>query len=92
MAEKIRRTVSYDPEADADIAAWWEAQANASEAVRTAIRFYVAHEENGEATLAQVLEAVHDVKRTILERSLAAPQGATEEPPEIRDALSDLGV
>lgn len=89
-----RQTITFvlDTERDRDIVRWLEGQDNKSAAIREAIR---AHSGRGDITLADIYEAIQDLKQ----RSwIPGPEAQThttsahDEPPDVAAALDSLGL
>lgn len=89
----IRRSFSLDKERDGDVVAWLDAQINASEAIRAALRAHISRER---LSLADVYQAVK-----ALEAQLCSGQGAqpaavgvteTREDPALAAQLDQLGL
>jgi len=89
-----RQTITFvlDTERDRDILRWLQGQENKSAAIREAIR---AHLDDGVVTLADVYEAVLDLRRST---RMAMPEDqaggvvGSDEPPDVAEALDSLGL
>ncbi len=87
---RVTKSISLDTEADRDILRWLDAQSNASEAIRMAIRVYLGR---GGVTLGDVYQAVRDLDRKLRCSVAVAPDTEDwEEPPEAARALETLGL
>lgn len=89
-----RQTITFvlDTVRDRDILRWLEGQENKSAAIRQAIR---AHLDRSEITLAEVYEAIQDLKRGgwVCGAGAQAPTAiASDEPPDVAAALDGLGL
>jgi hypothetical protein len=87
-----RQTITFvlDTVRDRDILHWLEGQENKSAAIREAIR---AHLGRSGITLADVYEAIQDLKRGGWVPWAQAPAAATgDEPPDVAAALDSLGL
>jgi hypothetical protein len=87
----VRRSFTLDDERDAALLAWLDAQSNASEAIRGALRATV--EPTG-ATLGDVLHAIERLGGRLdgLHVTTAPTPEREEEDPELAAALEALGV
>ena len=87
-----RLTITFvlDTVRDRDILHWLEGQENKSAAIREAIR---AHLGRSGITLADVYEAIQDLKRRGWAPEAQAPAAAaSDEPPDVAAALDSLGL
>jgi hypothetical protein len=89
-----RQTITFvlDTERDRDIVRWLEGQANKSAAIREAIRANLAH---GDITLADVYEAIQDLKCcgwVSGPQALAHITVGSAEPPDVAATLDNLGL
>ena len=89
-----RQTITFvlDTVRDRDILHWLEGQENKSAAIRQAIR---AHLGRTGITLAEVYEAIQDLKRGGWVRGAGAQTPtatASDEPPDVAAALDSLGL
>ena len=89
-----KQTVTFvvDTERDRDILHWLGRQGNKSAAIREAIR---AHLGRGDITLAEVYEAIQDLKQGNWTPASPAQPGKVEdhdEPPDVAAALDSLGL
>lgn len=88
-----RQTVTFvlDTERDRDIVRWLEGQDNKSAAIREAIR---ARAGCGHVTLAEVYEAIQELKRGswVSSASAQASTAGGDEPPDVAAALDSLGL
>ena len=89
-----RQTVTFvlDTDRDRDIVHWLEGQDNKSAAIREAIR---AHLGRSGITLADVYEAIQDLKRCSWMPGAGAQapaMAANDEPPDVAAALDSLGL
>jgi hypothetical protein len=87
-----RQTITFvlDTVRDRDILHWLEGQENKSAAIREAIR---AHLGRSGITLADVYEAIQDLKRGGWVPGAQAPAAAaSDEPPDVAAALDSLGL
>ena len=90
MAGKVFCNISLDAEADKDILAWLDRQPNKSAAMRQAARAYLGR---AGVTVADVLQAVHDLERKVKAGSIIAQDaeaGDSDEPPDVAAALDAL--
>ena len=87
----VRRSFTLDDERDAALLAWLDAQPNASEAIRGALR--ATFKEHTGATLGDVLHAIERLGDRLdgLHVTTATPD-QEEEDPELVAALDALGV
>jgi hypothetical protein len=96
----IRKTFTFDSEQDAGLVAWLDAQANASETARAALRaaFEAQHGGAPAATLGDVVKAIEGLGATLAGLQLAtvpASPGSgapAREDPELAAALESLGM
>ena len=89
-----RQTITFvlDTVRDRDILRWLEGQENKSAAIRDAIR---AHLGRGGITLADVYEAIQDLRRGgwVPGPAAQAPAvTANDEPPDVAAAIDSLGL
>ena len=89
-----KQTVTFvvDSERDRDILHWLSSQSNKSAAIREAIRMHLGR---GGITLADVYEAILDLRRGSWAPGPEAPPQATaarDEPPDVAAALDSLGL
>ena len=89
-----RQTITFvvDRERDRDILRWLEEQENKSAAIRAAIR---AHLGRSGITLADVYEAIQDLKRgawLAVPNAQAPAEVDNDEPPDVAAALDSLGL
>ncbi len=95
----VRKTFTFDSEQDAALVAWLDAQPNASETARAALRAaFDAQQGNAPAaaTLGDVVKAIEGLGERLagLQWLTASPVGASpvREDPELAAALDKLGV
>lgn len=89
----VRRTFSFDEERDAALLTWLDAQVNASEAVRAALRAY--RRETDTVTLERVYQAVKALEAQVRSGQwVRAAEGVadTKEDPELAAQLDQLGL
>ena len=87
----VRRSFSLDTERDADLLAWIDAQANASAAVRAALRAYSG---SSTVTLEMVYQLVRDLDAKLAAgKSIAADSRVTfDEDADLAAQLDQLGL
>jgi hypothetical protein len=87
----VRRSFTLDDERDAALLAWLDAQPNASEAIRDALR--AAFDDHAGATLGDVLRAIERLGDRLdgLHVTPATPE-RQEEDPDLVAALESLGA
>jgi hypothetical protein len=79
---------SVHTERDRDILRWLDAQDNKSEAIRRAIRAYIGGHG---VTLADIHEAIMDLKRRRFTMTGESESVEIDEPPDIAATLDNLG-
>lgn len=85
-------TFVVDGDRDRDILHWLDGQTNKSAAIREAIR---AHLERGTVTLAEVYEAIQDLKQggwVPSADAVASRRRDDDEPEDVAEALDSLGL
>lgn len=91
----VRRSFALDSERDAGVLAWLDAQPNASEAIRAALRAAFEGRPQTEATLADVVQAIEGLGERLAglqAQPAGAPGVVVEEDPELAAALEALGT
>ncbi|MCK9598085.1 MAG: hypothetical protein M0R06_03525 [Sphaerochaeta sp.] len=98
----IRKTFTFDSEQDAGLVAWLDAQPNASETARAALRAaFEAQQGNAPAaaTLGDVVKAIEGLGAALAGWQLATVTaspgngaGPVREDPELAAALDKLGI
>ena len=97
----IRKTFTFDSEQDAGLVAWLDAQPNASETARAALRAAFAAQQGNApaATLGDVVKAIEGLGERLARLQwatvTAAPgngAGPVREDPELAAALDKLGM
>jgi hypothetical protein len=89
----IRRSFSLDKARDGDVVAWLDAQDNASEAIRAALRAHISRER---LSLADVYQAVKALEAQVCSGQWVRPSAAdVDEPvedPALAAQLDQLGL
>lgn len=89
----VRRSFSLDTERDADVLAWLDAQANVSDAIRTALR---ASATASEVTLETVYAAVKELETHLVPGQWRGPEALSSatppEDPDLAAQLDQLGL
>jgi len=90
MPSTVRYSVSLDAVQDADIVRWIEAQSNASEAVRQAIRAYISQPTmvDLENRLNELLALIRNLR--VVEAQAEEPQTEGDEPTQARRGLEAM--